>query len=324
MGLFKTLLFAVPFFIANATLGQEKESFKSNLADLGDIKIQYMDFGGNGIPLIWVQDFHNYFEGVYQDSTYYSFFEELTEEYRVLAPIRRGYGQSTDTPWGYDVGTQANDLVRFLNSIGIEKAIFYGRTAATQDMIWIAEHHPEIVMGMIFDGNPVLIADCYDPEILKFMESWMLLASDFEKEKQKTIIMSRLPWRPQFLQDSGFLFQIPALRLMDSTYNWPNPNLGVLESGFLQEYIKMKIEGREDEVDYLTGLVLDSTRMENLRKKLIECDCSDSIEIGMKQAFGDYLITKHPNQEDKNQDIISSHLSWIIPHIKSFKTEVQK
>jgi hypothetical protein len=35
------------------------------MVDLGEIQLEYMDFGGEGIPFIWVQDFHNYFEGPY-------------------------------------------------------------------------------------------------------------------------------------------------------------------------------------------------------------------------------------------------------------------
>jgi pimeloyl-ACP methyl ester carboxylesterase len=110
---------------STSLLGQGIElPYKSKIADLGDIKLQYMDFGGHGPTLIWIQDFHNYFEGVYQDSSYSTFFKDLSKEFRVIAPIRRGYGQSTDTRWGYDVATQAKDLLHFMDALAIKRAVF--------------------------------------------------------------------------------------------------------------------------------------------------------------------------------------------------------
>ena len=304
-------------------MGQGIElSYKSKIADLGDIKLQYMDFGGNGSTLIWIQDFHNYFDEVYQDTSYSTFFKDLSKEFRVLAPIRRGYGQSTDTRWGYDVATQAGDLLRFMDALAIKKAIFYGRVPAAQDMTWIAEHHPERIAGLIYDGNPVLLADCYDKEVLEFVENWSILAPDFEKEKQKRIVLSRLSWRPDFLTNDKLRINIPVLRFINNKYNWPNPNIGVLESGYLEQWISENIPGREEEITYLRALLNDSVRTKRLYQELVECDISSAVERGMIRTFGNNLSTVKSTDKNFNQESLTEYLKWKLQYIFSFKQKI--
>lgn len=308
------LLFGAHFTI----LAQKKDFYQSKIADLGDIKLQYMDFGGNGPTLIWVQDFHNYFEGRYRDTTYFHFFKELAKDFHVLAPIRRGYGKSTDTKWGYDVATQSNDLLRFMDVMRIEEAVLFGRIPAAQDMTWIAEHHPEKVSGLIYDGNPILISGSYEPNVIEFVENWSILAPDFEKEKQKVIILSRLYWEPHFLYDSAFRINIPALRFIDHKYNWPDPNLGVLESGFLEQWIKETIPGREEELSYLRSLMKDTLRLKELHQTLLRSDKSKIIEEGMHRAFGSNLQTIEAKEIDIFKIGLSAYLQWKLRHIRSF------
>jgi pimeloyl-ACP methyl ester carboxylesterase len=62
---------------------------------------------------------------------------------------RRGYGQSDDVGWGYDVATQAEDILGFMDALRIERAVLVGRHPTTQDMTWIAEHHPERLAGLV-------------------------------------------------------------------------------------------------------------------------------------------------------------------------------
>jgi pimeloyl-ACP methyl ester carboxylesterase len=299
-------------------LAQQKDLYQSKIADLGDINLQYMDFGGTGPTLIWIQDFHNYFEGRYRDTTYFHFFKELARDFHVLAPIRRGYGKSTDTKWGYDVATQANDLLRFMDVMGIEKAVLFGRIPATQDMTWIAEHHPEKVLGLIYDGNPILISGSYDPIVIEFVENWSILGLDFEKEKQKAIILSRLSWEPHFLYDSTFRINIPALRFIDNKYNWPNPNLGVLESGFLEQWIVENTPGREEELSYLRSLLQDTLRLKQLHQTLLRSDKSKTIDVGMQRVFGNNLQTIEAKEIDVFEIGVSAYLQWKLQHMRSF------
>ena len=40
------------FFTLSASFGQESLSYESKIADLGEMQMEYMDFGGEGHPLI--------------------------------------------------------------------------------------------------------------------------------------------------------------------------------------------------------------------------------------------------------------------------------
>ncbi len=80
------------FFTISTLFGQESLPYESKIADLGEIQIEYKDFGGEGIPVIWVQDFDNYFEGPYKDSLTVNYIAEISKHARLFAPLRRGYG----------------------------------------------------------------------------------------------------------------------------------------------------------------------------------------------------------------------------------------
>lgn len=306
------------FFTLSQSFGQESLPYESKIADLGDIKLQYMDFGGNGPTLILIQDFHNYFEGIYQDKTYFHFYKELANDFRVLAPVRRGYGKSTDTNWGYDVATQSSDLLRFMDVLGIEKAVLFGRMPASQDMTWIAEHHPEKVLGLIYDGNPILLLSSSDANVIEFVKNWIIIAPDFNREKHRTIMFSRFSWEPHFLHDKNFRIKIPALRLIDEKYNWSNPSLGLLKSGFLKQWVKDDIPGREEEVAYLRTLLQDSVRLDQLHQTLIRTDKSKAIDEGMRRAFGNYLQTIEAHDIDFAKVGLSVYLDWKLKHIRPF------
>lgn len=319
MSLYKstyTLLFI--FISFSITYGQEtKLPFESKIADLGDLQLEYMDFGGEGIPFIWVQDSHNYFEGEYFDPTYFPFFEAIAQKARVLAPLKRGFGKSTDTKWGYDVATLAEDLIRFMDALGIKKAVLFGRMPANQEMTFIAEHHPERLAGLIYWGNPVLLVGCSDPDESILFENWAAFAPDFEKEKEKRIVMSRAFWRPDFIQNSSSNINIPTLRIINEEFDLTSMMRRNVETGRIERLAKSNLPGYEEETRILKELVEDSLRYSSLKKHLEECDPSIPIDIGMKRTFGEKLITVHEQDLDLDFDS-DDFLLGFLPPIKAF------
>ena len=103
---------------------------ESRFVDANGARLQYMDFGGSGLPLIFVQDVHNVFEDedpFFRD-LWTAFYARFTDHHRVLATVRRGYGESDAPGWGYDVPTQAEDLLALMDALEMDRAVLFGRT----------------------------------------------------------------------------------------------------------------------------------------------------------------------------------------------------
>ena len=119
LGVIATLLVAQP---GQAQDGAEF-SYESKFIEAGGVRLHYLDFGGQGLPLIFVhsesRDAHTYAE----------FAPRFSDAYRVLAVTRPGYGESEDPGDGYDVPAQAEKLIDFLDALGIGRAVFAGNSA---------------------------------------------------------------------------------------------------------------------------------------------------------------------------------------------------
>lgn len=112
---------AMAVTLAPAAAAQEPEPlYESRFVEANGIRLQYMDFDGSGLPLIFVQDIHNYFEDEepYFRDLWSAFYVRFTDDHRVLATVKRGYGESDDPGWGYDVVTQSEDPLELMDALG--------------------------------------------------------------------------------------------------------------------------------------------------------------------------------------------------------------
>src|SRR5690606_35291200 len=136
----------------------------SKRAELSGLALEYFEFGtASGLPVVFLQDFHDYFRAE-EAPLWRRFLSRFGDTHRVLAPVRRGYGAADDSHWGFDVATQGDDIVRFLDALGIRQAVLVGRVPATQEMVWLAEHHPQRLAGLVFIERPPVF-DTRDPEV---------------------------------------------------------------------------------------------------------------------------------------------------------------
>ena len=324
----KFSIFFFLFLTLSSLFAQESQPYETKIADLGEIQMEYKDFGGEGPTLIWVQDFHNYFEGPYGSYSdaqiNIELFAKLSKDARVLAPLRRGYGKSTHTKWGYDVATQSMDLLAFMDALGIEKVILMGRQPANQDMTWIAEHYPERLSGLVYyGGNPILIVGSSYPDELLLTENWSAMAPDFEKEQEKILVMSRAFWRPNFLKNPDTKIEVPAIRIINTKYSNTSINRRLTEPGLLESMLERERPGYENEIAALRELVNDSLRMSKLRNHLIATDPSIELHEGMERAFGENLITVEKYVEIESDDQYKAYLNWVLLETQKFLKKIE-
>ena len=310
-----TILFIAIGLVCTASAQEKDLPYTSKIADLEEIRLEYKDFGGEGLPLIWVQDLHNYLEGSEGGHPFARLMAELAADFRVLAPVRRGYGKSTDTQWGYDVATQAMDLLRFMDAMGIEKACLFGGIPATQDMLYIAEHHPDRLAGLVFNGSQVLYTGSQAPVILEFIENFYAGSCDLEGRGMQ-IIGPRLAYRPDFLANEQARIDVPLLLFRVPGFDDRNIYLGWLDQP--DRLRQHHYCGNEEAIAYFNNLVSDPEAMQKLKVAFEETDLTGIVNKGFKRAFGDRLKTV---ELDPSKELVSQAAGQIREFYKTLKVD---
>ena len=122
-------------------------------ADIGDLKVRYLDWGGDGPPLLALH-------GLASTAHWYDIVAPLLRDrHRIIAPDQRGHGQTTSAPSGYDWKTLSNDLTGLLDHIGLDEVAVMGHSWGGNVATNLAADHPDRVRRLImidggfFDGR---------------------------------------------------------------------------------------------------------------------------------------------------------------------------
>jgi pimeloyl-ACP methyl ester carboxylesterase len=107
------------------------------------IRLNYLDWGGTGPPLILI---HGYSDNphVFDDLA-----TAFTDKYRVIAYARRGHGKSEARP-PYDTATLTEDLRGLMDGLGIKKAHLAGWSMGGNEITAMAGTHPERVDRIVY------------------------------------------------------------------------------------------------------------------------------------------------------------------------------
>ncbi|MCL5049955.1 MAG: alpha/beta hydrolase [Firmicutes bacterium] len=122
-------------------------------------QLEVLDWGGDSTPTLFL------LAGMASNAhTYDEFATHFTDEFRVVALSRIGHGYS-EPPKNDDFSIErlASDIVRTLDSLGIEKAIFAGHSFAGFELTYLGKHFPERVNGLIYID--AVQAYEYEPEV---------------------------------------------------------------------------------------------------------------------------------------------------------------
>jgi pimeloyl-ACP methyl ester carboxylesterase len=287
-----TLCLLLLFYVPNTIFGQDKQTstYKEHFVNAEGVNLHYLDFGGKGLPVIFLQSFHgDAMEWV--DYDFVGFAPRFTKNNRVFAITRRGWGKSTDPGWGYDVATQAEDVIAFMNALKLEKAIMVGRIPANMDITWIAEHHPDRLAGIIFIGTPYLYLDLSDTLVQHHVEMVATEACDLGNDAIRKSL-PRSSWRPHFLYDSTKRIQIPALRILrPGELKEPARELKFFDD--MMEYAKtgnFRLCNTEAQA-YYAQLSKDSLYQRKVKEALMKADKTILMNEAVDRAFGSNMKT---------------------------------
>jgi pimeloyl-ACP methyl ester carboxylesterase len=110
----------------------------------GGVRLEVLDFGGEGRPLVLLAGLGNTAH-VFDD-----FAPKLIRLGHVYAITRRGYGLSSRPESGYDVSRLGEDVLGVMDSLRVEKAILIGHSLAGQEMSYLATQHRDRIAGLIY------------------------------------------------------------------------------------------------------------------------------------------------------------------------------
>ncbi len=117
-----------------------------------DVEVYWIEEGDPaGPPIVWIHG-----GSVEESSHAVADIEPYWSKVRALYPDARGHGQSSKfvEPKHYTYACKANDLIGWLDFLGVEKALFGGASMGGALSLYVAAHFPERVTGVISISGP--------------------------------------------------------------------------------------------------------------------------------------------------------------------------
>lgn len=185
---------------------ESKSDFLSEFVEVNGIQTHYLDFGGEGLPIILVHS-----EG-WDATTYKNFGPLLNENNKVLAVTRPGYGDSGMS--SYKVENQGDHLIAFAEALKIDKAVFIANSSASKELTYLAENYPDRLAGIIYLSGPAvpwLDVSTYDPYKASEMYGRASPVANSEKNDRKKITLTRQKYKPKHYTSDSIIIDIPAL-----------------------------------------------------------------------------------------------------------------
>jgi pimeloyl-ACP methyl ester carboxylesterase len=124
------------------------DTFTSRFVDAGDVRLHAVT-GGEGPPLLLL---HGWPE------TWYAWrlvMPALARDFEVVAVDQRGIGLSDKPEGGYDVGTQASDMVALMDSLDHDRFAMYGTDTGMPIAHAVAADHPERLDRLVVSEAPL-------------------------------------------------------------------------------------------------------------------------------------------------------------------------
>lgn len=108
------------------------------------VQLEVLEWGGKGLPIVFLSGLQDVAHG------FDDFAPQFTDQHRVLAITRRGYGASSQPATGYDLAARVADLKAVLDSLGLDRVVLAGHSIAGDELTAFGGQYPERVAGLIY------------------------------------------------------------------------------------------------------------------------------------------------------------------------------
>jgi pimeloyl-ACP methyl ester carboxylesterase len=122
------------------------------------VQLEVLDWGGSGPALVLLPGLGDTAH-VFDD-----FAQALTPRYRVVGVTRRGFGRSSASPNGYGSARLAEDVVRVIATLGLNKPIVAGHSFAGEEMHVLGARHSATIGGLVYVDAAFNRADTFDED----------------------------------------------------------------------------------------------------------------------------------------------------------------
>ena len=110
------------------------------------VRLHTLDWGGDGPALVFLAGYAN------TPHVFDAVAKVLTDRFHVLGLTRRSHGESDQPVEGYDIPTLGDDVIGYLDALGIDRASFVGHSFAGHELCYLASAHPDRVAKLVFIG----------------------------------------------------------------------------------------------------------------------------------------------------------------------------
>lgn len=108
------------------------------------VELEVLDWGGQGRDLVLLTGLGNTAH-VFDDLA-----PKLTDQFRVLAVTRRGFGNSSKPPEGYDPQRLADDVLAVLDELALDRPLLVGHSVAGEELSSLGARYPARIAGLVY------------------------------------------------------------------------------------------------------------------------------------------------------------------------------
>jgi non-heme chloroperoxidase len=109
-----------------------------------DVQLEVLDWGGSGPAIILLAGLGD------TGHVFDDFAPMLTARSRVLAVTRRAHGRSSAPPTGYGFSRLAEDVLRVLDAMGVDKPIVIGHSFAGEELHVLGARYADRIAGLVY------------------------------------------------------------------------------------------------------------------------------------------------------------------------------